>query len=174
MRLLALDLGMLCGWAYFVDGERIASGTWHLGRDRTRDRGDEFLLRVLAFVQAHGVDVIAHEHVASIHQHASADAAHLFGGWLMLLSMISKRTKAQLHRVETPSVYAASGIKPDRRRAPKGASKKERARLAAERRERNKAAVIEAARARGWPVGDDNEADACHVGAAALSEGACS
>lgn len=173
MRLLALDLGMHCGWALFVGGQRIASGTWHLGKDRTRDRGEEFLLQLESFAKVHRVQVIAHEHVAVLKQHASADAAHLFGGWLMILAIVSKRTTARLHRVETPSVYAASGVRPDRRRAPKGASKDERKRLAEARREENKRRVIEAARARGWQVGDDNEADACHVGLAAMAEGAC-
>jgi hypothetical protein len=172
MRLLALDLGTKCGWAYFEGGQRAASGTWHLDQDRTRDRGDVFLARVESFVKSHKVDVIAHEHVASLHQHTSADAAHLFGGWLMLLAMLHRRTRVRVYRVETPSVQAASGAKLDRRRAPKGASDAERKRLAAERRENNKQAAIDAARERGWPVGDDNEADACSVGVAALAEGA--
>lgn len=174
MRLLALDLGMHCGWAYFEGGQRMHSSTWHFGKDRRLDRGDEFLVLVDSFVRAHRIKVIAHEHVATLHQHAGVDAAHLFGGWLMLLAMISRRTTARLHRVETPSVYAASGVRPDRRRAPRGASEAERRRFAEERREKNKAAVIEAALRRGWQVGDDNEADACFVGLAALAEGACS
>lgn len=172
--LLALDLGTHTGWALFSRGERLASGTWLLGKDRTRDRGDEFLMRVQSLVQSHGVKVIAHEHVPSIHQHASADAAHLFGGWLMLLAMISRRTTAKVVRIETPEVYAASGVRRDGRRAPKGASEADRKHLAGERRENNKALVIAAAAARGWIVGDDNEADALFVGVAALAQGACS
>jgi hypothetical protein len=172
MRLLALDLGTSCGWALFESGQRVASGTWSLDQDRTRDRGDVFLARVESFVKSHRIDVVAHEHVASLHQHTSADAAHLFGGWLMLLAMIRRRTTARIYRVETPSVQAASGAKLDRRRAPKGATEAERKRRSAERRENNKQAVIDAARARGWQVGDDDEADACFVGVAALAEGA--
>jgi len=174
MRLLALDLGMTTGYAFFAAGQRLGSGVWHLGADRTRDRGDLFLLHVQSFVQSHGVEVIAHEHVPTLHQHASADAAHLFGGWLMLLSMVARRTRAKLHRVETPSVYAASGVKPDRRPAPRGVTDAERRRLSEQRRARNKAAVVAAAQARGWPVRDDNEADACFVGLAALAERTCS
>lgn len=171
--LLALDLGLRCGWALFDGSQRVASGTWHLGKDRDRDRGDEFLSQLESFAKEHAVKVIAHEHVAALRQHVSADAAHLFGGWLMILAIVSRRTAARLHRVETPSVYAASGVRPDRRRAPKDASKKERKRLSEARREENKCRAIEAARARGWQVGDDNEADACFVGVAAIAEGAC-
>lgn len=165
MRLLALDLGLCCGWALFEGAQRVASGTWRLGKDPTRDRGDEFLLRVLSLAQSHGVKVIAHEHVASIHQHASADAAHLFGGWLMLLAIVARRTGAQLYRVETPVVYRASGVKRATAREFRDKTR---------RREENKRRIVEAARRRDWPVADDNEADACFVGAAAMAEGACS
>lgn len=161
MRLLALDLGLHCGWALFEGERRIASGVWHLGKDKTRDRGDEFLLRVQSFVSSHGVAVVAHEHVAALLQHVSADAAHLFGGWLTLLAMTARRTGARLHRVETPAVYRASGVKRATAREFRDKAK---------RREENKRRVVEAARRRGWEVADDNEADACFVALAALAE----
>ena len=162
--LLALDLGMHCGWALFTGaGTRLASGTWHFGKNKRRDRGDEFLLRVQARSQGQRVAAIAHEHVASIHQHAGADAAHLFGGWLMLLAMIGRRTGARIVRVEQPQVYAASGV---RKASPREFPDKEL------RRGENKRRLIAAAQVR-WPsVTDDNEADACFVGLAALAKGA--
>lgn len=163
-RLLALDLGLKCGWALFEGERRVASGVWLLGKDRTRDRGDEFLLRLQSFVSSHGVEVVAHEHVAALQQHASADAAHLFGGWLMILAIVARRTTARLYRIETPAVYRASGIQ---------RAKAREFRDKAKRRAENKRRVIEAASRRGWPVQDDNEADACFVGVAALAEGAC-
>lgn len=162
-RLLALDLGLKCGWALFEGERRVASGVWLLGLDRTRDRGDEFLLRLQSFVSSHGVEVVAHEHVAALQQHVSADAAHLFGGWLMLLAMTGKRTGVRVHRVETPAVYRASGVKRATAREFRDKTK---------RREENKRRLVEAARRRGWEVADDNEADACHVALAALAEGA--
>ena len=73
--LLALDLGLHCGWSLWGDGRYLASGVWHLGHDRSRDRGDEFLLRVLAKVQAHKVRRLAYEHIASIHDD-DVDAVH--------------------------------------------------------------------------------------------------
>jgi hypothetical protein len=172
MRLLALDLGMHTGWALFRDGEREGSGVWRLDSDRSRDRGDLFLLLVQSLVQSHGIKVIAHEHVAALHQHASADAAHLFGGWLMLLSIIGRRATARVHRVVAPAVYAASGVRPDRRPAPRSMSEAERRRFSAERRIRNKAAQVAAARiVWGDLITDDNEADALFVGLASLAEG---
>lgn len=160
--LLALDLGMRCGWSLWTTaGRYLGSGTWQLGKDKSRDRGDVFLLRVQTKVQAQGVTVLAHEHVASLHQHAGADAAHLFGGWLMLLSMIARRTRVRLLRVEQPEVYAASGVK---KAGPKVFPDKEL------RRTENKRRLIDAARVK-WPgVQDDNEADACFVGVAALAK----
>lgn len=161
--LLALDLGMHCGWALFTStGTRLASGTWHFGKNKHLARGDEFLLRVQARSQGQRVATIAHEHVASLHQHAGADAAHLFGGWLMLLAMIGRRTGAKIVRIEQPQVYAASGVK---KASPREFPDKEL------RRAENKRRLIAAAQAR-WPsVEDDNEADACFVGLAVLAEG---
>lgn len=160
--LLALDLGLLCGWSLWTrEGRYLASGVWQFGRDKTRDRGDEFLLRVLAKVQANKVRCIAYEHIASLHQHASADAAHLFGGWLMILGIVASRTRAELQRIQQPEVYAASGIT---KAGPKAFPDKDL------RRQENKRRLIEAAQAR-WPrVADDNEADACFVAQAAMTQ----
>ena len=160
--LLALDLGMRCGWSLWTLEDRyLASGVWHLGRDKTRDRGDEFLLRVLSKVQAQKVQRIAYEHIASIHQHASADAAHLFGGWLVLLGIVARRTRAELQRIQQPEVYAASGIQ---KAGPNAFPDKNL------RRAENKRRLIEAAQVR-WPkVADDNEADACFVALAAMAQ----
>lgn len=160
--LLALDLGLHCGWSLWSGDRYLASGVWHLGHDRTRDRGDEFLLRVQAKVQAYKVRRLAYEHIASIHQHASADAAHLFGGWVMLLAIVARRTRVQLQRVQQPEVYAASGVK---KATPKAYPDR------TERREENKRRLVEAAQGR-WPkVTDDNEADACFVALAAMAQG---
>lgn len=161
--LLALDLGMHCGWALFVNDRRLASGTWHLGKDPSRDRFDEFLLRLLSKVCGQGVKVIAHEHVPALQQHASADAAHLFGGWLAILTIVARRTNTQLLRVMTPEVHAAAAFERAKAREFRDKDK---------RRKENKRRIVEAAHRRGWLVADDNEADACFVGAAALAKGA--
>lgn len=169
MRLLALDLGLKCGWALFGGGARLASGTWHLAEDGG-SRFNALHIRLLSLVQSHGVTTIAYE---SVHRHAGTDAAHVFGGWLAILELVAGRTRAKVVGVRPQDIHAAAAVRTDRRRAPKGASKTERRQISESRRKNNKSAVIEAAHARGWPVKDDNEADACFAGLAAQAEGAC-
>lgn len=160
MRLLALDLGMLCGWSLFFDGVRIASGTWRLGHDPTRGRFDEFFLRVLSAVQAQRIEVVGYEHVR---RHMGATAAHVFGGWLAQLDTMQHRTRARLVGVRTQDLHAAAGVETaSRREFPDKEA----------RREENKRRMVAAAHARGWPVTDDNEAEACFVGLFVLSKGA--
>ena len=69
----------------------------------------------------------------------------------------------------TPEVHAAAGVV--KQRAPKGLSESEKRKASAARRLDLKQQVVAAARARGWPVLDDNEADACFVGVVALTKG---
>lgn len=166
-RLLALDLGTTCGWAFFAGGERLASGTWQLDKAGS-GRFEAFFVHLLSFVQSHRIETIAHE---SVHRHFGVDAAHVFGGWLAIVDMVAGRTRARIVSVRPQGIHAAAAAHIDRRRAPKGASPAERRKLAEARRRRNKAAVIEAAHARGWQVENDNEADACFVGVAALKGG---
>jgi hypothetical protein len=167
--LLALDLGMRTGWALFSNGRRLASGTWILA-DRWRARGDVFLDLLLRTVAAQRIQVIAHEHVPSLHQHAGVNAAHLFGGWLELIEIVRMRTTISVVRINTSEAHAAAGlVRPPR--TPKGLSPAARRRSQAERREEIKRRTVAAAQARGWPVKDDNEADACFVALAALAKG---
>lgn len=173
--LLALDLGTSCGWALFgtsgvCRGERLASGTWHLDRDSPLERFGTFHSRLRSLVKSHKIEAIVHE---SVHRHAGTDAAHVFGGWLAILIMVADRARARVIGVRTQGIHAAAAVATDRRRASRDASQAERRKLAAARRKNNKSAVIEAARTRGWLVADDNEADACFLGVAALAEGAC-
>lgn len=167
--LLALDLGMTTGWSLWKDGARLASGTWRLAH-RNRARGEVFLEMLLQTVKAHQIEVIAHEHVPSLHQHAGVDAAHLFGAWLELIEIVRMRHALSVVRVMTSEVHAAAGVvKPPR--AGKGLTPTERRRYSAARRDAIKRQVIAAAHERGWQVLDDNEADACFVGAVALTRG---
>lgn len=169
--LLALDLGTTCGWALFTAaGVRLASGVWQLDADPRRSRFELFRLRVTSTVGAHKVTRIAYEHVR---RHAATTAAHVFGGWLAALDEVKHRTAVQLVPMRTQDIHRVAGVEVDRRRAPKGASKTERRAAAAVRRKKNKAAVLAAARARwGECIRDDNEAEACFLGAADLAQGA--
>ena len=173
--LLALDLGLLTGWSLFRDAIRLSSGTWNLRNPFgsltcNRARGDVFLDKVLRTVAAQRVTVLAHEHVPSLHQHAGVDAAHLFGGWLELIEMVRCRTGIRVVRVTSPEVHAVSGVVMPPR-ITRGLPDVERRRAKADRREELKRRVVAAAQARGWQVLNDNEADACFVGVAALAKG---
>lgn len=168
--LLSLDLGMTTGWGLYRMGQRLGSGSWNL-EHRWKARGDVFLELLLKTVSAQRVRVLAHEHVPSLHQHAGVDAAHLFGGWLLIIEMVRVRTAITVVRVTSPEVYRAAGVvRPPR--APKELSPTERRRAQADRRVELKRRIVLAAHARGWPVLNDNEADACFVGVAALAKGA--
>lgn len=183
--LLALDLGMHCGWALFTAaGRRLASGTWHLGKDKVRGRYGELLLRLRTKVGGQGVRLVAYEHV---HHHTGIDAGHVYGGWLAVLDMLVHATRVLLVPITTSEIHAVAGVK--RARTPKSGTLRhvgnsgevvlvrggeptqaELRKAAKVRRDTNKASTIEAARARGWAVEDDNEAEACFCGVAALAK----
>ena len=156
--LLALDLGMHTGWALFTRaGARLASGVWHLGKDQVRGRFGELLLYLRTKVGAQGVKRVAYEHV---HHHTGIDAGHVYGGWLAVLDPIT-----------TSEIHAIAGVK--RARSPKreGLSQADLRKAAKVRRDTNKMSTVEAARVRGWAVADNNEAEACFCGIAALAKG---
>ena len=167
--LLALDLGMHCGWALFTRaGARLASGVWHLGKDTVRGRFGELLLYLRTKIGAQGVRRVAYEHV---HHHTGIDAGHVYGGWLAVLDMLVHATHVALVPITTSEIHAIAGVK--RARSPKreGLSQAELRKAAKVRRDTNKMSTVEAARARGWTVADDNEAEACFCGIAALAKG---
>lgn len=167
-RLLALDLGMSCGWAVFgPTGEREISGTWKLGKDKTRGRYGELLLRLQTAVGMNCIGAIAYEHV---HHHTGIDASHVYGGWLAVLDILAHGTHVGLVPITTSEIHAIAKV--SRARSPKieGQTIAGRRKAAAERRVLNKAATLQAARDRGWPVADDNEAEACFCAVAALNK----
>lgn len=157
--MLALDLGMHTGWSLWPRGQRLASGVWHLGSDRTRTRWQEFELRLMSFVQAQRVRRIAYEHVR---RHAGTTAAHVFGGWLAVLQNVAMRTAATLTPLRPQDLHAAAAV---------ALAKKSEIADREQRREENKRRMVAAAQARGWDVADDNEAEACFVGLAAVTKG---
>lgn len=167
--LLALDLGMHTGWSVWTsEGRYLASGVWHLGSDAVRGRFGELLLRAQTKVAAQRARRVAYEHV---HRHAGTDAAHVYGGWLAVLDMLRCLTHVELVPVTTSEIHAIAKVK--RARSPKvaGQTEAEVRRASQARRKINKQATVAAARTRGWLVADDNEAEACFCGAAALAKG---
>lgn len=157
--MLALDLGMHTGWSLWTDaGRMLASGVWHLGKDTTRGRFGELRLRVSTKVSAQGVKLIAYEHVR---HHAGTTAAHVFGGWLAALDEVRCLTRVPLLGLRTQDLHAAAEVT--------AASKKDFPDRELRRAE-NKRRMVAAAIRRGWQVADDNEAEACFCGLAALTQ----
>ena len=140
--ILALDLGTTTGFAIAgADGD-ITSGTAEFRLDRWQSGGMRFLRfkRWLTEIknQAGGFDLVIYEQVR---RHAGVDAAHAFGGWLAILTAWCDH-----HDI------AYQGV-------PVGTIK----RFIAGKGNADKAAVIEAVRARGFHPADDNEADAIAI-----------
>ena len=140
--ILALDLGSTTGFAIAgVDGG-IISGTAEFRLDRWQSGGMRFLRfnRWLTEIknQAGGLDLVVYEQVRN---HAGVDASHAFGGWLAILTAWCEH-----HDI------AYQGV-------PVGTIK----RFIAGKGNADKAAVIEAVRARGFHPADDNEADAIAI-----------
>ena len=136
---LALDLGTTTGWALRSQDGGITSGIMTFRPTRFEGGGMRFLrfrgwLAEIANLSG-GLARIVFEEVRA---HAGTDAAHLYGGWLAILSAWSEQ-----HGIPYQGV-------------PVGTIK----RYATGKGSANKAAMIEAIRARGYLPADDNEADA--------------
>lgn len=136
---LCLDLGTKNGWALRTSDGAITSGTAEFRNDRWQGGG----MRFLKFKQwltelkatAGGIDVVYYEEVR---RHMSTDAAHLYGGLLGVL-----QTWAEHHKIPYGPIPIGTW-----KRAITGKGNA------------NKAAVLEAVRARGYSPVDDNEGDA--------------
>ena len=142
MRMLALDLGTRTGWAHAGADQIVTSGVTEFRNDRWQGGGMRFL-RFRAWLDemrrlTGGFDQLVYEQVR---RHAGADAAHVFGGWLAILSVWCEQNG-----------IAYQGV-------PVGTVKKH----ATGSGNAGKPAMIAAARARGFNPGDDNEADALAI-----------
>lgn len=163
--LVGLDLGISCGWSLWHARRLLLSGLWTLddirarparagrGAVLARSRFEVFERKLEALILSHKVDALAFE---DVHAHAGTTAAHVFGGWKAIVAMVAARTGAQLHPVTTGQFRQASGVA--------YASPREIVDAKA-RRVENKRRTVAAAAALGWPVSDDNEADAIFIGA---------
>ena len=88
MSMLALDLGTRTGWAHAGADQIVTSGVTEFRNDRWQGGGMRFL-RFRAWLDemrrlTGGFDQLVYEQVR---RHAGADAAHVFGGWLAILSV---------------------------------------------------------------------------------------
>lgn len=137
--ILALDLGQHTGWALRHPDGTTTSGTAHFQPHRFEGGGMRYLRfkRWLTEVKhsADGIDAVYFEEVR---RHAGVDAAHAYGGFLAHLTAWCEH-----HQIPYQGV-------------PVGTIKKH----ATGQGNAGKAAMIAAARARGFDPQDDNEADA--------------
>jgi len=135
MSVLALDLGTRTGWAMLV-GSQVAHGYADFRSGRYEGGGMRYL-RFRRWLDELAQDV-TEVHFEEVRRHAGTDAAHVYGGLLGTLTAWCEERSIPYSGVPVGSIKkAATG---------KGNA--------------DKAAMIAAANARGYPVTDDNEADA--------------
>ena len=139
---LALDLGTTTGWAMAPPDSGIVSGTVSF-RPSRYDGGGMRYLRFRAWLDSIAEDVpgIAAIHFEEVRRHLSTDAAHVHGGLLAMLTAWCEERSIAYQGVPVGTIK--------RHITGKGNV--------------NKAAVIEAIRARGYSPKDDNEADAIAI-----------
>lgn len=137
MRILALDLGTKTGWA-LLSGSETFSGVWTYKPGRF-EGGGMIWLRFHRFLdELHDNDPIDLIVFEEVRRHLGVDAAHKYGGFLAHLAAFCDARSIPYQGV------------------PVGTIKKH----ATGKGNADKAAMIDAARARGFNPKDDNEADA--------------
>jgi hypothetical protein len=150
LTLLTLDLGTHTGWALRSCDGTVTSGTQHFQAHRFEGGGMRYLRfkRWLGEVKdaAGGLDAVF---VEEVRRHAGVDAAHAYGGFLAHLTAWCEQ-----HRIPYEGV-------------PVGTIKKHATGLG----NATKAAMVAAMQAKGYAVGDDNEADALALLHWALAQG---
>lgn len=140
MSLLALDLATRCGWA--LAGEPIAYGVADFRPDRFSGAGMVFLRFSRFLDDLHAQRTVTEIVYEAVHRHAGTAAAHRYGGFVATL-----QAWAEARGIP----YEGLGVG-EIKRAWTG------------RGNADKAAMIEAAHARGFAnVDDDNIADALAV-----------
>jgi Holliday junction resolvasome RuvABC endonuclease subunit len=140
--LLALDLGTTTGWAMCLPDGGIVSGTVSFKPGRY-DGGGMRYLRFRAWLDGVADDKpeIAAIHFEEVRRHVSTDSSHIYGGLLATLTAWCEQQS-----------IAYQGV-------PVGTIK----RFITGRGNADKAAVLDAIRARGYSPADDNEADAIAI-----------
>lgn len=140
--LLALDLGTSTGWAVNTPDGYTSSGTVLLKQSRYDGGGMRFL-RFRRWLEEFDQDAGPVEAIyfEEVRRHAGTDAAHIYGGLFAVLSAWCEE-----------HLVAYQGV-------PVGTIK----RFATGKGNADKAAVIDAMRARGHAPVDDNEADALAI-----------
>lgn len=137
MKILAVDPGTKCGWAIGELGCVPTCGTFNLTPDRWTSLGARVirLKQLLEQFFDSGLDLVVYEEVRG---HKGVDAAHVYGAIVSAIQEMCLKWKVPFESI------------------PVGTIKK----FATGKGNSNKEAMMEAARARGWVIEDDNQADA--------------
>ena len=154
--ILALDLGTTTGWALSLPDHSITHGFVSFKPQRFEGGGmrylrfrrwlDEVLATTAPSSGVSGLDAIYFEEVR---RHLGVDAAHAYGGFLATLTTWCEHQKIPYQGVPVGTIK--------RHVTGKGNA--------------GKSEMVSAMRARGYLVGDDNEADALAVLVWALAQG---
>ena len=140
-RILAIDPGTRCGYAYATDGHSIRaslSGVWDLSPRRHEGGGMRYV-RLLRFIGEVEPELVVYEEVR---RHLGTDAAHIYGGIVATITGYCEQRRLPY-----------CGI-------PVGTVKK----FATGKGNADKEAMVAAAQARfGREVDDDNQADALFI-----------
>lgn len=136
MTLLALDLGTTTGWARH--GTPILSGTWDLKPRRFDGGGMRFVRFEAQLTGVHRLKPITRVAYEEVRMHRGVDAAHIYGGLQAVLTAWCEGQKIPYEAIHYAHIKRALTGKGNA----------------------NKAAMIEAVKAKGFSPKDDNEADA--------------
>jgi hypothetical protein len=140
--ILALDLGTTAGWALQAADGLIASGSVSF-RPSRYDGGGMRYLRFRGWLDqlAHDAGAITAIHFEEVRRHVGTDAAHVYGGLLATLTSWAETAGIAYQGVPVGTIkrHATGKGNPD------------------------KAAMMAAARARGFSPADDSEADAIAI-----------
>jgi hypothetical protein len=140
--ILSLDLGTTTGWAMQLAGGAIESGTTSFRTSRF-DGGGMRYLRFRSWLESLDTNVAGIEAIyfEEVRRHAGTDAAHLYGGFLATLTAWCEQNGIPYEGVPVGTIK----------------------RYVTGKGNADKAAVIDAVRARGFSPADDNEADAIAI-----------
>jgi len=78
-KVLAIDPGLLCGWALRQGNDIIGSGTWNLRGDKWEGAGMRWIRMrgyLLELHATHGIGIVVYE---AVRRHQGTDAAHVYG-----------------------------------------------------------------------------------------------
>lgn len=136
---LALDLGTITGFAWrpLPDGQ-IVSGTWSLRPGKYDGAGMRGIKLLAALKATHASFPITHIGFEAVRRHLGTDAAHVYGGLLLVLQTWAETSHIPYEGVPVQAIK--------KHWTNKGNANKE-------------AMIAEAVR-RGFPVSSDDEADA--------------